>query len=151
MSEGVVLLVPRQGRVLGIDLGARRIGIAISDAGQRMAAGLTVVARSGDVGADHRALAALAGDEEAVAAVVGLPRSLDGSLGPAARGVRQEVEQLRTMLGVPVEVIDERFTTVTAARALRAGGARSAQARRLVDQEAAAVILQSWLDRRQGR
>lgn len=151
MSQGVVLLVPRQGRVLGIDLGARRIGIAISDAGQRMAAGLTVVARSGDVGADHRALAALAGDEEAVAAVVGLPRSLDGSLGPAARGVRQEVEQLRTMLGVPVEVIDERFTTVTAARALRAGGARPAQARRLVDQEAAAVILQSWLDRRQGR
>jgi putative Holliday junction resolvase len=151
LSQGVVLLVPRQGRVLGIDLGARRIGIAISDAGQRMAAGLTVVARSGDVGADHRALAALAGDEEAVAAVVGLPRSLDGSLGPAARGVRQEVEQLRTMLGVPVEVIDERFTTVTAARALRAGGARPAQARRLVDQEAAAVILQSWLDRRQGR
>jgi putative Holliday junction resolvase len=151
LSQGVVLLVPRQGRVLGIDLGARRIGIAISDAGQRMAAGLTVVARSGDVGADHRALAALAGDEEAVAAVVGLPRSLDGSLGPAARGVRQEVEQLRTMLGVPVEVIDERFTTVTAARALRAGGARPAQARRLVDQEAAAVILQSWLDGRQGR
>jgi putative Holliday junction resolvase len=151
LSEGVVLLVPRRGRVLGIDLGARRIGIAISDAGQRMATGLTVVARSGDLGADHRALAALAGDEEAVAAVVGLPRSLDGSLGPAARGVRQEVEQLRTMLGVPVEVIDERFTTVTAARALRAGGARPAHTRRLVDQEAAAVILQSWLDRRQER
>jgi putative Holliday junction resolvase len=137
--------------VLGIDLGARRIGVAISDAAQRMASGLTVVARSGDLGADHRALAALAGDEEAVAAVVGLPRSLDGSYGPAAQGVRQEVEQLRAVLDVPVEVIDERFTTVTATRALRAGGARPGRARRLVDQEAAAVILQSWLDRRQAR
>jgi putative Holliday junction resolvase len=137
--------------VLGIDLGARRIGVAISDAAQRMASGLTVVARSGDLGADHRALAALAGDEEAVAAVVGLPRSLDGSYGPAAQGVRQEVEQLRAVLDVPVEVIDERFTTVTATRALRAGGTRPGRARRLVDQEAAAVILQSWLDRRQAR
>jgi putative Holliday junction resolvase len=137
--------------VLGIDLGARRIGVAISDAAQRMASGLTVVARSGDLGADHRALAALAGDEEAVAAVVGLPRSLDGSYGPAAQGVRQEVEQLRAVLDVPVEVIDERFTTVTATRAIRAGGARPGRARRLVDQEAAAVILQSWLDRRQAR
>jgi putative Holliday junction resolvase len=137
--------------VLGIDLGAHRIGVAISDAAQRMASGLTVVARSGDLGADHRALAALAGDEEAVAAVVGLPRSLDGSLGPAAQGVGQEVELLRTVLDVPVEVIDERFTTVTATRALRAGGARPGRSRRLVDQEAAAVILQSWLDRRQAR
>ena len=137
--------------MLGLDLGARRIGIAISDAGQNMATGLTVVARSDDLGAEHRALAALAGDEEAVAVVVGLPRSLDGSLGPAAQGVRQEVEQLRTTLGVPVEVVDERFTTVTAARALRTGGARPAQVRRLVDQEAAAVILQSWLDGRQER
>ena len=149
MSRGTVRLVPRRGRVLGIDLGSRRIGIAVSDPGQRVATGLTVVARSDDLGADHRALAALAGDEEAVAAVVGLPRSLDGSLGPAAQGVGQEVEQLRTVLNVPVEVVDERFTTVAAARALRAGGARPARARRLVDQEAAAVILQSWLDRRQ--
>jgi len=151
LSGGTVSLVPPRGRVLGLDLGARRIGIAISDAGQNMATGLTVVARSDDLGADHRALAALAGDEEAVAAVVGLPRSLDGSLGPAAQGVGQEVEQLRTVLNVPVEVVDERFTTVTATRALRAGGARPGRARRLVDQEAAALILQSWLDRRQAR
>jgi putative Holliday junction resolvase len=137
--------------VLGIDLGARRIGVAISDDGQRMASGLTVVARSGDLGSDHRALAAVAGDKEAVAVVVGMPRSLDGSSGPAAQGVRQEVEQLRTVLGVPVELVDERFTTVTATRALRAAGTKARRARRLVDQEAAAVILQSWLDRRQAR
>jgi putative Holliday junction resolvase len=78
-----------------------------------------------------------------------MPLSLDGSFGPAAQGVRQEVEQLRTVLGVPVEVIDERFTTVSATRTLRARGTKARQARRLVDQEAAAVILQSWLDRRQ--
>jgi putative Holliday junction resolvase len=137
--------------VLGIDLGTRRIGVAVSDDGQRVASGLTVVARSGDLGADHRALATLAGDEEAVAAVVGLPRSLDGSLGPAAKGVGQEVEQLRTALGVPVDVVDERFTTVAATHGLHAGGTRGRRARRLVDQEAAAVILQAWLDRRQAR
>jgi putative Holliday junction resolvase len=135
--------------VLGIDLGARRIGVAVSDDDQRMAAGLTVLSRSGDLGADHRALAILAGDEKAVAAVVGMPRSLDGSFGPAAQGVRQEVERLRTVLSLPVEVIDERFTTVAATRALRSGGTKARRSRRLVDQEAAALILQSWLDRRQ--
>ena len=150
MSSPLQGAPPRRGRVIGVDLGARRIGVAISDSRQRVATGLTVVARSGDLGADHRALATLTGDEEAVAVVVGLPTSLDGSLGPAAQGVRQEVEELRSVLDVPVEVVDERFTTVTAERALHAGGAPARRVRRLVDQEAAAVILQSWLDRRQG-
>jgi putative holliday junction resolvase len=150
LRSSTVAIVPVRGRVVGVDLGTRRIGVAISDAGQRVATGLTVVVRSGDVGADHRALAALAAEEEAVAVVVGLPTSLDGSIGPAAQGVRLEVDSLRTVVGVPVEVIDERFTTAAASRALQATGHRGRRrARRVVDQVAAAVILQSWLDRRQ--
>ncbi|HSS10669.1 MAG TPA: Holliday junction resolvase RuvX [Acidimicrobiales bacterium] len=149
MRSSAVAIVPLSGRVVGVDLGTRRIGVAISDAGQRVATGLTVVVRSGDLGADHRALAALAAQEEAVAVVVGLPTSLDGSVGPAAQGVRQEVESLRTVVGVPVEVIDERFTTAAANRALQATGHSARRTRRVVDQVAAAVILQSWLDRRQ--
>jgi putative holliday junction resolvase len=150
LSSSIFATVPLSGRVIGLDLGARRIGVAISDARQRVATGLTVVVRSGDVGADHQALAALAAEEEAVAVVVGLPTSLDGSVGPAAQGVRGEVEALRTVVGVPVEFIDERFTTVAASRTLQATGRRTRRTRQVVDQVAAAVILQSWLDRRQG-
>ena len=80
--------------------------------------------------------------------VVGLPLSLDGSLGPAARAMLTEVTALRETVGVPVETCDERFTTVTAHRALRSGGTRSRDRRKVVDQVAAAVMLQSWLDGR---
>ena len=99
--------------------------MAVSDSGQRVATGLVVVPRSGDAGVDHRALARLADEESAVAIVVGLPRSLDGSLGPAARATLEEVETLRRSVTVPVETYDERFTTVTAGRVLRAGGTPS--------------------------
>jgi len=137
--------------VLGVDLGTRRIGVAVSDSGQRLATGLVVVPRSGDTGVDHRALARLAEEESAVAIVVGLPRSLDGSLGPAARAALEEVEALQRSVAVPIETYDERFTTVTAGHALRAGGTRSRARRQVVDQVAAAVLLQAWLDRRQGQ
>jgi putative holliday junction resolvase len=142
---------PPVGRVLGIDLGAKRIGVAVSDAGQRLATGLTVVGRSGDLTADWQALARLADEEEVVAVVVGMPRSLDGSIGPAAQGALDEVARLQEVLDVPVETQDERLTTVAAARALRAGGTTSKARRRVIDQVAAAVMLQSWLDRRRPR
>jgi putative holliday junction resolvase len=143
--------VPRIGRVLGVDLGTKRIGIAISDTGQRLATGLTVLIRSGDPDADRRALARLVDDEEVVAVVVGMPRSLDGSIGPVARVAQAEVSLLDHELGIPVETQDERLTTVTATRALRAGGTKSRGARQVIDQVAAAVILQSWLDGRRAR
>jgi len=141
--------------VLGVDLGAKRIGVAISDSGQTVATGLTVIARRGhrpdDHAADQRALARLAVEEEVVAVVVGMPRSLDGSMGRAARAALDEVAGLRDVLDVPVETEDERFTTVTASSALRAGGTASKAGRRVIDQVAAAVMLQSWLDRRRWR
>jgi putative Holliday junction resolvase len=78
--------------------------------------------------------------------VVGMPLSLDGSVGPAARLVGDEVEELRARLDVPVVVWDERLSTVEAQRRLRAAGVGGKASRRVVDQVAATVILQSWLD-----
>ena len=78
--------------------------------------------------------------------LVGLPRSLDGSLGPAARAALDEIEELKGLLAVPVEAVDERFTTVTASQRLRASGKTGRQQAALIDAAAAAVLLQSWLD-----
>jgi putative Holliday junction resolvase len=84
----------------------------------------------------------------AVGVVVGLPLSLSGAYGPAALRALEEVDVLRGSLDVPVEVIDERFSTVSAQVALRAGGRPARRQREVVDQTAAAVVLQVWLDRR---
>jgi putative Holliday junction resolvase len=135
------------GRALGIDLGSRRIGIAVSDPGGVLASPLRVLERCPDHRADHAALAAVVAETGAEVVVVGLPLSLNGRAGPAAEAVQLEIAELRAVLPVPVEVIDERLTTVAAGRALRTAGVRSRRQRRVVDQAAAALILQSWLDR----
>jgi putative Holliday junction resolvase len=133
-------------RVLGLDLGAKRIGVAVSDLTGTIASPLTVIQRSGRVAADHAAIARLAAEEEADAVVVGLPLSLNGDLGPAAKGVIAEVEQLRGALPIPVETYDERLTTVTADQAMIEFRMRAEARRRIVDKVAAAVMLQNWLD-----
>jgi putative Holliday junction resolvase len=141
-------LIPARGRVLGVDLGSVRIGVALSDAHQRVASALGVVTRRGDAAADRRALALMVAEEEAVGVVVGLPLSLDGTVGPAAQAILEEIEAMSEVLAVPVETVDERFTTVAANQALRAVGHRGQKARTRVDSVAAGVLLQSWLDRR---
>ena len=138
-------------RALGIDLGSRRIGVAVSDSGGTLASPLTVLQRSGDSGADRRAIARLVAEEEAERVVVGLPLSLSGASGPAAEAARVEAAALAAELPVPVETWDERLTTVEAHRSLAAGGKRSRQRRDVVDKVAAAVMLQSWLDSGRGR
>lgn len=136
-------------RALGIDLGSRRIGVAVSDRSGTLASPLTVLDRTGDRARDHARLAALVAEEEAECVVVGMPYSLDGSVGAAAAGVLAEVEEIRAALAVPVETIDERFTTTTAHQHLREGRGMKAKARRsVVDKAAAAILLQSWLDSR---
>lgn len=135
-------------RALGIDLGSKRIGVAVSDPSGTVASPYEVVERSGDVARDHRRLAAIASDVEAEVVVVGLPLSLSGQQGPAALLVNEEVEALRAALGVPVEVIDERMSTVSAHAVLKAAGLSEMKRRGQVDKVAAAVILQSWLDAR---
>jgi len=140
------VVVPADRRSLGLDLGERRIGVALCDSGGLLATPYEVIVRSGDRGRDHRRIAALVEEASAVRVVVGLPRSLDGATGPAAQGVLDEIEQLRAVLSVPVCTHDERLSTVTATRSLRQAGVDSRRGRKVVDQVAAAVILQAWLD-----
>lgn len=131
-------------RAIGIDLGSKRIGVALSSG--TLATPYEVVARSGDRRRDHRRIAELADEAEAELVVVGVPLSLDGTVGPAAQRALDEVEQLAEVVGRPVETWDERLSTVTAERSLIAQDLRAPARRRVVDKVAAAVILQSWLD-----
>jgi putative Holliday junction resolvase len=135
-------------RALGLDLGSKRIGVAVSDRSGTIASPLLVLQRTGSPAEDHRRIAALVAEEECERVVVGLPLSLDGSMGPAAKGAVAEAEALATVVGVPVETYDERLTTVTADNALREAKMRAEARRRLVDKIAAAVMLQAWLDGR---
>jgi putative Holliday junction resolvase len=143
-----VARAPLPGRALGVDLGSRRIGIAVTDSAATMALPRTTLVRSGDPAGDRRRLVALILEEEAVVVVVGLPLSLDGSRGPAALAAVDEAASLRALLTehrIEVELFDERLTTVTAHRALAAGGSRERDRRGTVDQAAAAVMLEAWL------
>ena len=133
-------------RVVGIDLGSRRIGVAVCDAGRILATPYRTVERGAPLEAAPAVLAGLVAEVEASAVVVGLPVSLDGTIGRAAREVLDEVETLRRSLPVPIHTFDERLTTVRAGRELQAAGVRGKERRRVIDQSAAAVILQSWLD-----
>jgi len=137
-------------RALGLDLGARRIGVAISDSEGRMATPVGTIERAmNDRPTDHRAIAGLVAEWDAEVVAVGLPLSLDGSVGPAAASVLAEVVELAEVLSVPVETVDERFTTVTADSQLKAGGLRGRDRSKVIDQAAAAVLLQAWLDRQE--
>jgi putative Holliday junction resolvase len=133
-------------RALGLDLGTRRIGVAISDDGGTIASPIETLHRTRDRAADHRAIAGLVEEWGAGVVVVGLPLSVDGSEGPAATAALAEVDELRSALTVPVETVDERFTTVTAGQQLREQGVRGKRRTAVIDQAAAAVLLQSWLE-----
>lgn len=138
-------------RAVGVDLGSRRIGIAVSDAEGSLAFPRPRIVRRGDRAADHAAIVEVVDEVGAEVVVVGLPLSLDGSCGPAARAAAEEARALAAALasrGVRVETVDERLTTVTAEAALGTAGRRGQQRRLRVDSAAAAVLLQSWLDAR---
>ncbi len=138
----------RHGRSVGIDLGARRIGVAVADSAGTMALPRTTVVRSRDPAADRRRLVDLIEEEEATVVVIGLPLSLDGSLGEAARAAAEEAAALGELLagrGIDVELFDERFTTVSAHRALATVGTPERDRRPVIDQAAAAVLLEAWL------
>lgn len=137
------------GRAVGIDLGSRRIGVAVSNSGRTLASPRSTVVRTGDLERDRRMLIELVIDEEASVVVVGLPLSLDGSRGTAAIEAEAEADALRTQLhpqGIEVELFDERLTTVTAHQSLAAGGKGSKARRAVIDRSAATVMLQAWLD-----
>ncbi len=137
-------------RVVGVDLGERRIGLAVSDSNGVVAVGHGTLARSGDPAADRQALARVVAEVGAGRVVVGHPLSLDGTEGPAARQAAAEAQALEAVVGVPVELHDERLTTVAVTRDLAGAGVRSRARRRVVDEAAATLLLQSWLDARLG-
>ena len=133
-------------RAVALDIGTRRIGVALSDSAGTVATPYEVVTRSGDRSRDHRRIAALVEEAGAEIVIVGLPLSLDGTTGPAAQAILAEVDELRAALPVVVVTWDERLSTVEAERSLRAMRVRKGRHRQVVDQVAATVILQSWLD-----
>ena len=134
-------------RYLGIDLGRARIGLALADDVLRAARPLKAVERR-DETSDLGAIGTVAREYEVTQAVVGLPLNMDGTEGASARLARNFAPRLSSALGVPVDLFDERLSTFEAEDRLRSRGISARDMKALVDAEAAAVILQGWLDGR---
>ena len=138
----------RCGRSLGVDVGSVRIGVAVSDPDGILATPVETVRRDRS-GRHVRRLAELAAELDAVEVVIGLPRTLANRTGTSARDAIELSEALaRRIAPTPVRLADERLTTVSAQRSLRAAGVRARDQRPVIDQAAAVAILQSWLDER---
>ena len=134
-------------RVLALDIGEKRIGVAVSDPSGTVASPL-VVLDAAKVLTDGSDLTRLVEEYEAELVVVGLPLSLDGSEGPQALDVRRAAARLAGFLRVPVEFADERLSSTQASRAMGDVGASQRQQRGSIDMVAAAIFLQSYLDAR---
>lgn len=133
---------------MAVDWGEVRIGVAACDRDAVLAYPLGTV-RTGD--AEVAELAALAAEHQVMELIVGLPRSLSGREGPAARKVRERAARLAAATPVPVRLLDERFSTVTAAERLRGSGKSARQQRTSIDAAAAVVILEKALDYERAR
>ena len=125
-------------RALGIDLGTKRIGLAVSDISGTIASPHSVLLRAKSVRLDHLKIAEIVLQEEVEVVVIG----------PAAKAATTEARQLSTVLSVPVEMFDERMTTVAADRALKEANLSASARRQYVDKVAAAIMLQAWLESR---
>jgi putative Holliday junction resolvase len=133
-------------RVIGVDLGSKRIGIALSNSDLTVATPYDVIQRAKKADKDHIAILKIAHEWEAKKIIVGLPISLDGTLGASARSVISEIEKLKTITDMPIETHDERFTTVTAEQILLQQNVKGDKRKSVVDKVAAAIILQGWID-----
>lgn len=134
-------------RVLGLDIGSVRIGVAVSDPAGCVASPVTVV-DSRDFVQALRAFRELAEDYEPEVIVVGLPLTLAGEEGPQAVTVREVAGRIADDLQIPVEYFDERLSSAEARRSLRSAGLSDREQRGTVDKVAAAIVLQGWLDAR---
>jgi len=136
-----------EGRVLAIDPGSRRVGLALSDESRRLASPLrTLQAEPAETLSER--LAAVVREVGAVEVVVGLPRNLDGSSGEAAASARGLAEELKRSTRLPVSLQDERLSSVAAERHLVGQGVRREKRKALVDQLAATLILEAFLERK---
>ncbi len=131
-------------RTMAVDLGSARTGVAVSDELGMLAQPWKTLP-GGE--ASLEAVVAAAGELSPGRILVGLPRNMDGTYGPAAEAARAFAENLRARVTCPVDLWDERLTTVAAQRSLRESGRKARDQRGVVDQVAAQILLQSWLDR----
>jgi putative Holliday junction resolvase len=139
-------LWPARGALLGLDLGTKTIGVAVSDPDRRLATGVETIARK-TFTADAKHLLALAAERRAVGLVLGLPVNMDGSEGPRAQSTRAFARNLAKLTELPIALWDERLSTAAVERDLIAADASRAKRAAVIDQHAAAFILQGALDR----
>ncbi|MDB6056524.1 MAG: rnhD [Verrucomicrobiales bacterium] len=132
-------------RVLALDHGTKRIGLAISDEMGMIAQPLTFL-NAEPIVALLESLKKVVAERNVEQILVGIPRNMDGTYGPAAEKARKFVEQLKVAIGVPIRTWDERLTSVQANRDMIQGGLRREERKLKADQTAAAILLQSYLD-----
>jgi putative pre-16S rRNA nuclease len=144
--EDLASRLPAKGRLIGLDLGSKTIGLAVSDVERRLASPLRTLAR-GAFQKDADALVAIFAEFEIVAIVVGLPLDLEGREGPRAQSTRAFARNLATRTSLPIAYWDERFSTAVVTRSLIENDVSRVKRARVVDKLAAAYILQGALDR----
>jgi putative Holliday junction resolvase len=145
LAEAAVLLPPR-GALIGLDLGTKTIGVAVSDPDRRLATGVETIART-NFTADAARVLALAAERSAVGFVLGLPINMDGSEGPRAQSARAFARNFSKLTALPIALWDERLSTVAVERGLIEADMRRDRRKEVIDQHAAMFILQGALDR----
>ena len=138
--------LPARGALIGLDLGSKTIGVAASDPDRRLAAGVETITRT-NFSADARRVLALADERKASGFVLGLPVNMDGNEGPRAQSTRAFARNLARLTELPIALWDERWSTAAVERELIAINVSRARRARVIDQHAAAFILQGALDR----
>jgi putative Holliday junction resolvase len=138
--------LPPRGALLGLDLGTKTIGVATSDAERRLATGVETIARK-NFTADAKRLLALAQERRCVGFVLGLPLNMNGSEGPRAQSVRAFARNFTKLTDLPIALWDERLSTAAVERELIAADVSRSKRAAVIDQHAAAFILQGALDR----
>lgn len=134
-------------RILGLDVGSKTIGVAVSDPLGITAQPVTTIRRT-KLEADLKELQGIVDLYNASLLVVGYPRNMNGTVGEQAKYVDRFVEAMQGVVALPVELVDERLTTRMANQAMMAGNVKANRRREIIDQQAAALILQSYMDRR---
>ena len=141
-----IAVLPQRGALIGLDLGSKTIGVAASDPDRRVAAPVETISRQ-RFNLDARRILELAAERRAAGLVLGLPINMDGSEGPRAQATRAFARNLARLTELPIALWDERLSTAAVERALIAADASRAERKKVIDQHAAAYILQGALDR----
>lgn len=144
--QTVTVLAATEGRILGVDFGDTRTGLALSDPSRLLASGLETLSPGG-MEKTAEAVAKVAKERNAAAVVVGLPKNMDGTEGFRAVRCREFAEKLSALTGLPVAMLDERLTTVSASRYLNETNTRGTARKGVIDTLSAQIILQNALDR----